>query len=208
MWKNYSYIPTIFQKVWQTRSEEAFLCPHDIWEVHLLHTDVDRAFNYAEGAGYPLHGLCFGVFSAPVLSIIQTEQVVSMGSETLGEARSFSDCWFYEPLQSSMIWTSVLPLRIKIPCLFTPELEMACFPKRFSFFFFFNFFHLGKVQPASYVLVKKSNSFGCYHYSWINWYFKTVSHNRINKWIFFFLIYFVGFIMLSNLPACNGLSKK
>lgn len=72
--------------------EEAFLCPHDIWEVHLLHTDVDRAFNYAEGAGYPLHGLCFGVFSAPVLSIIQTEQVVSMGSRNPREARSFSDC--------------------------------------------------------------------------------------------------------------------
>lgn len=70
-------------------------CLHDIWEVHLLHTDVETEHSIMRrelGTQLPLHGLCLGVSSAPVLSIIQTEQVVSMGSETLGEARSFSDC--------------------------------------------------------------------------------------------------------------------
>ena len=148
LWENYWYIPAIFQKVWQTRSEEAFPCLHDVWEVHLLHTDLETEQSITRWELYPtaLQSVptdsaesVLGSLLGSCVSSIQTEQVVSMGCETLGQASLFSDCWLYGPLPRSVTRTSVFPLRMKIPELFTPELEMACFPKDcLSLFFFSN----------------------------------------------------------------------
>lgn len=49
------YIPTVFQKVWQTPSREAFLCLRNIQMVHLLHTDLETGHSITvKGAVYPI----------------------------------------------------------------------------------------------------------------------------------------------------------
>lgn len=74
-----------------------FLCLHGIQMVHLLHTDLDMWHSItAKGRGYPIpqrpdYARTY-LLHASILSIIQTEQVVAMGSKIIGEACLASDC--------------------------------------------------------------------------------------------------------------------
>ena len=123
----------------------------------------DGAVNYAEGAGYPTASAWSVLGSPQLLSFHHSDRTGGFhGLRNLRASKLVQwllTLWATAALRDPSFRVSSQNENSRTIYSLTGD---GLFSTRFSLSFFF-FFQLGKVQPASCVLVKKNNSFGCYH---------------------------------------------